>query len=473
MKLNSRSRAARRGSALLTSLVAMLVIAGMTAALLALTGRVSRERASSGADVRALAVAEAGLANAIAEIRTDVFKDFGAPGAIVPFSGGGFWGSVDRPDPDTAVVRSFGQAGNSVRAIEATLVRNPGGVFTSALFAGNSSNDPAYDMGFGGVGAQADEIDGNVYSGGNLVVKGDATISGTARAAGTIDGVGGKAGQDLPIPDIAGMKYETHHDVNVAAEFASATWKSNSLGGKAWQLPEDNRAHILRKNPDDRTGDTSKTAKDDYFLEDPYEAVSGSSTVDPSKGTHLSLAGLGGKPGSNGSDLVYYIDGNLWIHNRNIFSFTVPHSPGEPARVTIVVRGNVYFSDNVLFEDPDSDALAFIAIKDPAETDSGNIYFGDPTFGTLERMDAFMYAENNFYDNNLSATGSATVTVNGNMTAGNHVKIQRDFGTEHSKLTVNFDDRLATGKITLPGLPKQSGAGPTWSVRLWREIPAQ
>ena len=86
-------------------------------------------------------------------------------------------------------------------------------------------------------------------------------------------------------------------------------------------------------------------------------------------------------------------------------------------------------------------------------TDSGNIYFGDPVFGTLEQMHAFMYAENNFYDNNLTPTGSATVTVHGNMTAGNQVPINRDFGQQHSKLTVNFDDRISVGDLDMPGLP--------------------
>jgi hypothetical protein len=81
-----------------------------------------------------------------------------------------------------------------------------------------------------------------------------------------------------------------------------------------------------------------------------------------------------------------------------------------------------------------------------------------------------MYAENDFIDNNLSATGSARVTVNGNMTAGNQVRINRDWGTQHSKLTVNFDDRIWTGALDLPGLPTQSGAGATWTVASWREI---
>ena len=112
-----------------------------------------------------------------------------------------------------------------------------------------------------------------------------------------------------------------------------------------------------------------------------------------------------------------------------------------------------------------------VFIDTPITSDnSGNIYFGDPQFGTLEEMSAFMYAENDFLDNNLSASGSATVTVNGNMTAGNQVKINRDFGAQHSKLTVNFDKRLSAGDIVLPGLPRASGVGGSWVLAAWREI---
>jgi hypothetical protein len=50
------------------------------------------------------------------------------------------------------------------------------------------------------------------------------------------------------------------------------------------------------------------------------------------------------------------------------------------------------------------------------------------------------------------------------------VKINRDYGTQHSKLTVNFDDRLVSGAVTLPGLPSQSGAAATWLVRGWHEV---
>ena len=40
----------------------------------------------------------------------------------------------------------------------------------------------------------------------------------------------------------------------------------------------------------------------------------------------------------------------------------------------------------------------------------------------------------------FDAAGSKTVTVHGNMTAGNQVRIERDFHGQHSKLTVDFDD---------------------------------
>ena len=111
-------------------------------------------------------------------------------------------------------------------------------------------------------------------------------------------------------------------------------------------------------------------------------------------------------------------------------------------------------------------------MKDDDVADSGNIYFGDPTFGTLEHMSAFMYAENDFYDNNLDASGSATVTVVGNMSAGNQVAIERDWGSVHSKLTVEFDDRIVAGELDLPGLPTQSSGGGKYEVLSWREVSA-
>ncbi len=245
------------------------------------------------------------------------------------------------------------------------------------------------------------------------------------------------------------MGYETNHDVNVAAEFAAnGTYASSAMGGSAWQVPETDRSHILRLDPSDRESACLSTTKSDYFLEDPYEVVHSGVTVDPTAATQISLGPSGGGP----HRLVYYIDGNLWLHNMPVMSFALQSD--EAVQVTFVVKGNIYMADDLLIHDSENDGVAFVAIKDEAVPDSGNIYFGDPIGGTLARMDAFMFAENNFIDQNLSASGSLDVTVNGIMSAGNQVAIEREDGNRRTQLTLNFDDRIKKGLLDLPGLPQ-------------------
>ncbi|MBK8177978.1 MAG: hypothetical protein IPK67_03580 [Planctomycetes bacterium] len=470
MNLHTSNRS-RRGGALLVALIATLVLSGLAAAMLTVTGAFKAEHQASSDHSRVLYVAEAGLSQGISTLAAGAPQNSGTSAAPVAFSGGGYWCTVVDNGDGTATVTSFGRINGVTRGLEAVMRNNDEGVFASAVFAGNSSGDPLYDLTFGGAGVQADAVDGNIYSGGNVRVSGDAQVTGSIKAGGTIVGATGKEGKTLPIPDMAGMNYATSSDFDVAALFSGATFHSSGMGGKAWQVPESNPAHIFRKNPDDRSSDTSRTSKDDYFLEDPYESLSGSSTVDWNHSTRISLSGVGGEPGVSATNKVFYIDGNLWVHNRGAFSFAFVSPDGSPVRVTFVVKGNIYISDNILYQDKDRDALALIAIKDNLETDSGNIYFGDPLFGTLEEMNAFMYAENNFLDTNLSATGSAKVKVVGNMTAGNQVKINRDAGGQHSKLTVDFDPRLSNGNVSLPGIPQAAGAGPSWQLASWREIP--
>ncbi|HTF87282.1 MAG TPA: hypothetical protein VK843_02655 [Planctomycetota bacterium] len=475
MKTRSQTKDGRfqqRGGALLVAIVGTMVLAGLAGGMLAVAGALKGEHVAATENSKALYIAEAGLSSGIASVTAGAPVNSGSSADPVDFSGGGYWCMIVDNLDDTMTIASFGTRNGHTRGVEAVMRKNEEGVFASAVFAGNSSGDPLYDLKFGGLGGQADMVDGNVYSGGNVKITGDAQVTGAVKSTGVISGGVGKEGKSLPIPDMAGMHYETTADYDVASLFGAATLKANGLGGKAWELPETSPAHIFRKNPDDRSSDTSKTTKDDYFLEDPYETLNGSATLDWKNSTPITFSGIGSEPGVSSTNKVFYIDGNLWVHNRNAFSFAMISGDGTPLRVTLVVKGNIYISDNIFYQDADRDGLALIAIKDDAEKDSGNIYFGDPVFGTLEEMDAFMYAENDFLDNNLSATGSARVTVRGNMTAGNQVKINRDFGLEHSKLTVDFDDRLSAGDITLPGLPKATGAGASWVLASWREIPA-
>jgi hypothetical protein len=468
---------------LLAALVVVVVLAGLAAALFTTTLSQQNEAGAIGREMKALYLAEAGVSECFSRLVASRARREPPPTRVgsvdqpLQLRGGEFWCDLAANADGTFTVTSSSRSGGGSAAVRAIIAPEPPGVFEHAIFAGNRSGDPGYTLRLSGDGAQADQVQGNVYSGGDILIEGDADVIGDVVATGSIQGIGGDEGERRPLPDIAGMGYETNHDVNIAALFSGATWESDDLGGFAWQLPESSPGHIFRKNPDDRTTETGGTVKDDYFLEDPYMpnmdwAAAGGAALE---GHTITLSGAPGRPGPNGNDLVYFIDGNLWVHNKPFrhLRFQTP----EGVRVTFIVKGNIYFSDDVYMGDHSRDGVAFIAINDSEVEESGNIYLGDPRYGTLEHMEAFLYAENDFYDNNLDEAGSATVTILGNMTAGNRVAIERDFvgagGTEHSKLTVQFDDRISTGNLVLPGLPRNEDSTGCFRVVMWERVPSE
>ncbi len=462
----------RRGGAMLIAVVAIVVLAGLTSAVLNLTVGAQKEAQASRDAMRALYNCEAGVSHALANIAIGNAGPVGAFDAPLIFGGGGYAATIVDNGDDTFDVLAVGAYGGEFRAVEVVARTAQDGPFANALFAGNEDGDPNYTMNFGGLGGQADEIHGGVYSGRDIDVAGDAAIHGPVRANGVISGTAGDEGASQSIPDVAGMDYANNNDVDVLQEFLDhSSWKSDSFGGSAYQVDESNPAHIFRVNPSDRSAETASTSKHDFFLEDPYESVKTDVNEDGSNASVVSLSGMD-DPGPDGNGLVYFIDGNLWVHNKNVLSFKLDQNgAADGVQVTFVVKGNVYFSDNLFYQDSDTDAVAFIAIEDPSEADSGNIYLGDPAFGTLRNMDAYLYAENNFYDNNLDALGSKKVTVNGTMSAGNQVLIDRDYLLHHSKLTVHFDERLWSGSVALPGLPDQSGSEQGVTILSWQEVP--
>ena len=479
--------AAREGSALTISLVSVVTLTGITGAILATSSASTKEISNSVDGTAALYVAESGISAAFAQLaagRTTVA--IGTQDAPVDFAGGSHWG-FGTNTAGTWTVTCVGTVGGVTRAVEAVITPPSGGIYDNAIFAGNSSDSGTYTMNFGGTGAQADRIVGDMYSGRSIAFSGTATVDGTPRAfqsftgpAGAIlpDPATGQArtaviGGTQPIPDLAAMNYPATAHVNVAQAFTSATYQSSGQGGSAYQLPRSNRAHIFRKNPSDRRTNWQATAKEDYFLEDPYQPLrtDASSNGADCNIVQLNNPSLPNNGTQSGNGIVYYIDGNLWIHNNSTMSFKLRHGDASGLQVTFVVKGNMYISDNLFYDSTARDGIAFITLKDPSVADSGNIYFGDPSFGTLNRMDAFMYAENNFVDNNLDAAGSLQITVNGNMTAGNQVAINRDSGGRHTKMTVNQDRRVASGTLDLPGLPTvDTGGEVPLRIAMMREV---
>ncbi len=479
-----RGAAARRGSIMIAALLVVLVLVGVAATAFSITYSLHHEVGSQGQELRALYMAESGISEALVQIATAVEANQKVPDTVGTeadpgkLSAGRCWAQVADNGDGTYTVTSSGRAGVSQRTVEVVVADNSLDVFDHAIFAGNSSDDPDYELRLSGVGKEGDEVEGDIYSGGDVEIDDDATVDGDIYATGAISGAGGDEGIRREIPDIPGMAYEVNNDFDVAAEFAAnGVYQADTLGGSAWELPQDNPAHIFRLNPSDRLTEINGTAKDDYFLEDPHESVTGfSNGSDP--GHTVTLSGIPSEPGSTGTEKLYFIDGNLWLHNTTVLAFRLKHEGPEGARVTFVVKGNIYFCDDLVLVNNQKDGVAFIAMKDPKEQDSGNVYLGDPRFGTLSEMHAFLYAENDFYDHNLSASGSSQVEIYGNMTAGNHVSIERDYVTTsgsivHSKLSVFFDERLSSGELELPGLPRTGGSLGGLEVVCWREVTSE
>ncbi len=472
----------RRGSATLVAVITLVAISSLAAVVLSVSYRSSLEASAAVDGSRAFFAAQAGIHDALTALEGVGQGAVGDANAPVLFTGGTYWVEADDDGEGFVTLTSHARMGFQRRTLEVVVEEQRGGPFHNGIFAGNSSEDPGYSLPLGGVGLQADQIRGDVYSGGDVTISGDAEVEGTVRARGSVRGSGAQdveTGREQPIPDLAGMNYSATADVKVGELFASATYESDDAGGSAWQLPEDSPAHIFRKNPSDRASDTLLTAGDDYFLEDPYEPVNVDSDLDGSDPYPLTLSGVSGEPGSSSNHKVFFIEGNLWLHNKKSFSFEFSHGEPNGVQVTFVVQGNIYLSDNLFYEEPAKDGVAFIAMRDPARPDSGNIYLGDPVFGTLKRMYAYLYAENDFYDFNLDETGSTTVELFGNMTAGDQIVINRDYEkvvdgvdvTGHTRLMIDFDERVANGELDLPGLPgRRPGQEDELVIRSWRGV---
>ena len=475
MLIRTGGERGRRGSATLIALLSVVAILGITGAVISVGMREQGERRGSVADEKARDVARAGVAHAVARLYADETGDIGTPDAPVGFGGGAYWVDVEDLGNGFFSATSEGTADRHTHAVEAVIQAIEGGIYDNAIFAGNTSGDADYALELGGLGTQADYVDGDIYSGEDVLMEGAATVTGTIRAQDAILGATGETQVSQPVPDLKAMDYAGTADIDVAALFDSGEyWSSDSAGGSAYQMPESSPAHIFRKNPTDRVSDTSSTVKDDFFLEDPYESVSADYGKDGSNPYEFTLSGVSGEPGEDSNHKVFYIDGNLWVHNKKTYSLALGHDEPDGVQITIVVSGNIYLADNLFYEDADVDGIALIAMVDEDVEDSGNIYFGDPAFGTLQQMNAFMYAENNFYDLNLDQSGSAHVTLNGNMTAGNHVEVERDYGSSHTKLSVHFDDRISTGELEMPNLPLGGGQdGAEYLVVSWRRVGLQ
>jgi len=288
------------------------------------------------------------------------------------------------------------------------------------------------------------------------------------------------------------MNYAVNNTHNVSKIFADA-------GVTSGYLPSGNELYnVMVKNPGNRSSECSTTFGDDYFLE-PASVSGGGDQKDAT--TPLNV----------GDNRIYYVDGDVWVHSPSTYGFLVD------GKVTIVATGDIHISDNIKYANNDS-VLGLVALgkyDDSGQLISGgNIYFGDPRFGTMYTASALMFAADSFLYNTDSVTGGTAepetgFSVYGNLNALNHVSVNRDWydpdgtgdartayfdptlGTDgqwvdletgdvltateinslrHYQMAITYDDRVRTLSTQPPGLPKGKSSI-FGGLRDWEELP--
>jgi len=466
----------QRGSILVVVLFANVLIAGLAYGFLVTVGSETRSQQGRTEQAKALYIAESGIADAVANLVPVLVPGapgrLGSPGAPVGFGGGGYVVDATAEADRTYTVLATASYGRASVTVETRWGREFHPVRDFAIFQGNRSNlvaDPRLEL--GGTASTRDIVNGKIYVTGSLHVGGGSEVHGDASATGTITGnpIDGGARPSAPriqAPDLRAMRYDEIADFRI-----NATTPFNALG----RLPATDPRHIFVKNFRTDLAATTGFRFDNtnYFLGDPYE----SSDI-----SRISVSAAG-------NEKIYFVDGNLWIEPQGPTSRIV-RTPPDGTRITVVVRGNIYFCDDLLYQNPALDAMLFIALTDgesyndvngnnqydagetilhddgdgvyegPREG-SGNIHFGDPNGGGLGHVQGFMYADNYFKDHVLNGTSRSPLPfqVTGFMSAGEEVRIRRQFGTQHAQMKVNFDPRVVNGGIVLPGFPEREEAG--------------
>lgn len=171
--------------------------------------------------------------------------------------------------------------------------------------------------------------------------------------------------------------------------------------------------------------------------------------------------------------LTYYVDGNLYLHSPKVHSMRFRN---EGTHITIVAKGNITISDEFFYNadyDPNleysqmnssvvinpKDTLCLIALKNPDCSNSGNIRIGDTAYGTGGSIHAMLYAENDFIDANLDTADQQYISIFGNMSAGNQIRVNRATGAGkyRTRLDVTLDERIRNGTVVAPGMPHPVG----------------
>ena len=461
---------------------------------------------------RAFYAAEAGLAKMTTKLYNEEFEDISDT-----ILGDAKYKVELNLEADPPYAIATGTAGLEVKKIKAelTFLSN---AYEKAVYAGNVAGGK-WMFSLRGQGnprsitwTTGAEVGGKDIVNGNIYVHGDATMyeessvnpspmgnfNGDINSTGTAEimdeaMVSGTITQGAEVksqPSLADMNYAVNNTHNVGKIFVAA-------GVDSGYLPSGSELYnIMVKNPGDRWSECSTTTGDDYFLEPAYVSNFGASSKDAK--TPLNV----------GENRVYYVDGDVWVHSPRTYGFLVD------GKVTIVATGDIHISDNIKYANDES-LLGLVALGKYDTlgnlVSGGNIYFGDPRFGTMYTVSSLMFAADSFLYNTDSVTGGMKepetgFSVYGNLNALNKVSVEREWydpdgrgsprpayfdsinkqwvdlqtgdkltNTEinsirHYQMAITYDDRVRTQDTQPPGLPEGKG-NIFGGLKYWQEIP--
>jgi len=417
-------------------------------------------------------------------------------------------GVTDAGDADEEVVRVLARGqvdrGGGVveRAVEAYMRVEIPEPFRKALYVGNETGDPDYGMTFGASDGDpyaapdpppdpesdwdtAGHDDDGDYVEGDVHVNGDLELRGNTRSFGDLDATGdvtGEASQGsanpftdpLNPPDLEAQGYEGIADSVIDESSSLPAWLRGEQGGDYygnWFSDGDNH-DLPHFHLGDQAGDIDLSASD--------------------RGT------------------LVYVKGNLWVHTTTSL---IENFPGATdVHITLVVEGNVFIADDIEY-DGDDDGLLIIAkgkdgggqdaetytdlnqnyqyddgepilnddgngVYDGPQEGQGNIFYGDPRFGTGGVTDGFLYAQNNVYLVNEGTEGGFGADervwgVEGFLSAGNQVLFgDRSSGSNYENYRVKYDDRFT--RLNFKGIPQPFGGQfEGLTVVSWHEVPPE
>jgi len=476
---NSTKQTNERGAILIVVLAASMMIAGLSYGFLLSVATESRSQRNRTEKMQAIYIAEAATSQAVVLLVPEL-ATLGDESSPLEYGGGTFWLDVSFDADDNYTVVAHAKYGKTTIALETRWGSDFHALRDYAIYSGNRSKLAGNELMLAGTYSDRDIINGKVYVNGSIQLTEGSEINGDASATGSITGndVNGGTKENaarIEAPDLAAMDYAKTADFRIDA---STTFDEQG------RLPSSDPRHIFIK---EFRNDLAKTGfvfdNTNYFFADPWES---------NKGNKVSVS-------ADGNNKVYYIDGNVWIEPWGPISQIIK-SPADGTKITVVVRGNVYFADGLAYDNAQKDAIMFVALTDgesyadangnnqydvgerilhddgngiydgPAEG-SGNIFFGDPNGGPLGHVHAFMYADNFFEDHVLDGPNGDPLPfeVTGFMSAGEQVQIKREFGSAHARMKVNFDERIAYGDMILPGFPETTSKGELGRLS-WRLI---